>query len=57
LFEKFKELDDNFQLIPGVDGDVLFIPIRNPAFLVGKAFQNIDAEIDFPSALKESVTD
>jgi len=27
LFEKFKDLDKNFQLIPGADGHVLLIPL------------------------------
>lgn len=57
LFEKFKDLDKHFQLIPGADGHVLFIPRRNPAFLVGKALHKVDSETDFPAALKESLVD
>lgn len=57
LFEKFKDLDENFQLLPGAEGHVLFIPRRNPAFLVGKALHKVDADTDFSAALKESVVD
>lgn len=57
LFEKFQDLDENFQLLPGAEGHVLFIPRRNPAFLVGKALHKVDAETDFAAALKESVID
>ena len=55
LFEKFKDLDKHFQLIPGADGHVLFVPRRNPAFLVGKALHKVDSETDFPATLKESL--
>ena len=47
LFEKFKDLDEHFQLLPGADGHVLFLPRRNPAFLVGKALHKVDSETDF----------
>ena len=57
LFEKFKDLDKNFQLIPGADGHVLLIPRRNPGFLVGKTLQKVDIETDFSATLKESVFD
>jgi len=57
FFEKFKELDKNFQLIPDADEHVLFVPRRNPIFLVGKALHKVDSETDFPAALKESVVD
>ena len=57
LFDKFKDFDENFQLIPDADGHVLFVPRRNPAFLVGKALHKVDSETDFPAALKKSVTD
>jgi len=50
LFEKFKDLDKNFQLLPGADGHVLFLPRRNPAFLVGKALHKVDSETDFSAA-------
>ena len=53
LFEKFKNLDKDFQLIPGADGHVLFIPRRNPAFLVGKALQKVDSKTDFPVIVEE----
>ena len=57
LFEKFKDLDEHFQLIPGAEGHVLFVPRRNPAFLVGKALHKVDSETDFSAALKESLID
>jgi len=57
LFEKFRDLDKNFQLLSGVDGHVLFIPRLNSAFLVGKALQKVNSETDFPDALKKSVID
>ena len=57
LFEKFKDLDEHFQLIPGADGHVLFVPRRNAAFMVGKALHKVDSETDFPAALKESLVD
>ncbi len=47
----------HFQLIPGADGHVLFVPRRNPAFLVGKALHKVNSETDFPAALKESLVD
>jgi hypothetical protein len=47
LFEKFKYLDKNFQLIPGAEGHILFIPRRNPAFLVEKASHKVDSETNF----------
>ena len=57
LFEKFEDLDEHFQLIPGADGHVLFVPRRNAAFMVGKALHKVDSETDFPAALKESLVD
>ena len=57
LFEKFKDFDEDFQLIPGVEGHVILIPRRTPAFLVGKALHKVDSETDFYAALKESVVD
>ena len=57
LFEKFKDLDKNFQLIPGADGHVLFVPRRNPAFLVGKALHKVDSETDFPAEILENYYD
>jgi len=32
FFEKFKYLDRDFQLLPGADGHVIFIPGQTPAF-------------------------
>jgi len=52
LFEKFKDFDEHFQLLPGAEGHVMFILHRNPAFLVGKATYKVNSEIDFPLALK-----
>ena len=57
LFEKLKDLDEHFQLIPGAEGHVLFVPRRNPAFLVGKALHKVDSETDFSAVLKESLVD
>ena len=57
LFNKFKDLDENFQLIPGAEGHVLLIPRQNPAFLAGRALNKISSETDFPAALKESIFD
>jgi len=57
LFEKFKDLDEHFQLIPSAEGYLLFVPRRNPAFLVGKALHKVDSETDFSAALKESLVD
>jgi hypothetical protein len=42
-------------LISGSEGHVLFIPRRNPAFLVGKTLNKVDFETDFSIALKNSV--
>jgi|KNS10NT17metaT_FD_contig_31_2236960_length_514_multi_1_in_0_out_0_1 hypothetical protein len=47
LFEKFKDLDEHVQLIPGADDHVLFVPRRNTAFLVGKALHKVDSKTDF----------
>jgi len=57
LLEKFEDLDKHFQLIPGAEGHVIFVPRRNPAFLVGKALHKVDSETDFSAALKESLVD
>ena len=57
LFEKFKDIDSDFQLIPGVEGHVIFLPRRNTAFMVGKALQKVDSETDFTMALKDSLMD
>ena len=57
LFEKFKEIDKHFQLLPGADGHAIFVPRRNPAFFLGKAMHKLDSEIDFPAALKDIIAD
>jgi len=57
LFEKFRDIDKHFQLVPGADGHVLFIPRRNAAFVAGKALHKVNAETNFPEALKSSLVD
>lgn len=57
LFEYLKNFDENFQLIPDAEGHIIFIPCRNPAFLVGKALAKVNTETDFLGALKKSITD
>ena len=57
LFEKFKDFDKYFTIVPGVDGHILFVPRRMPAFLVGKALQKVDSDTEFTPALIKSLTD
>jgi len=57
LFQKFKDFDENFQLIPGADGHVLFIPRRNTAFLLGRALTKVEGQTELTEALKQSLID
>ena len=53
LIDKYKDIDSNFQLLPGVNGHVMFIPRRVPSFYAGEILAKSDPNLG--KSLRESV--